>query len=113
MPVMKTKDDRQPTLFDWKPPVKILAFPQARRVGPMRKTALNLLKLDGEEKKASAYRNRISSDLLRMLTEKQIDESDAVRQVDDFLAGVEKEVARLRIKVQLGMIDHPTRGGSR
>jgi hypothetical protein len=100
---MKKGNDRQPSLFDWTPPPKVLAFPQSRRVGSIRRTAQILLGLAGQDLRAHSYRRRIYADLVRMLVERQIDEKTAIRQADEFMKAVDAEIARIRTMDHLGL----------
>lgn len=109
---MTKGNDRQPSLFDWTPAPKVLSFPQSRRVGPIRRTAQNLLGLEQKDARAYAYRRRIHADLVRMLSDRQIDEKTATAQADDFMKAVDVELARLRTMARLGMIESPQEGGS-
>lgn len=93
-------------LFSWKPAsCVVLAFPQSKRIGKARQYAATAYRLEQEPRRLFAYRNRMRSDLMRMLGEGGVDEDTAAAEAAAFDRIIDREVERLRVMDRLGLLD--------
>lgn len=81
-------------LFAWKPPVKILLFPMACRVGRIRDVAAKLVAKTTDHH-ASYYREQVSTAIRNQLSALGVPNHDQEQQLCDFWEKVHAETVRL------------------
>lgn len=84
----------QPSLFDWTPPCRVIAFPLIHRVGKIRDVASKML-AKSTDRHAESYRDQVTTGLLGHLARLGMPEHERDEQLGAFWTAVDIEIIRL------------------
>lgn len=80
-------------LFSWSPPVQVIPFPTANRIGKVRHTAKLLHKKQGSA--ADSYWRQVCTGMARQMEQAGIPKGEVNQQMRDFFDAVQSELQRM------------------